>query len=551
MPKLNRDKVRAARDEDNLSSVHTAFLHRLLLPLLFAIAAIAAIEFSIQLIYHPSFWQKTTWLLHDPYRYWGEVADRDFTFQKLRYVEDIDPEIISVGDSSGFFSLQSTIVNRYTNGHKYLSLNTGANQAYDGYKGIAEYMLRRSPHVRYVVLYLFPLILPSEIALDQADLGPILNNDLVGINSSVAPPSAGLSPYAKSLVFKGRRFHLSDPLVLFAPGLQYWATSEQTLGWLPEFDVRFDRIDGRVPFHSDQRSDWYHRLHYRFALSDPSMINVVLDDFAQMVHNYGAQLVIAFGPFPERAAAIGDPNIPGAELALARFQREHPDVKFLFPLITRWGSEKFGMYNHISREYTFLSSERLGKALAQLLTDPDSIKPFAPSYRDPGSYEAIETKMVGPPDKKLLDGALALYLYASTADESYRRLISKRVLNLLDREPAFRYMMEDARYRAASLAQRGIAFGFNLSGLQATPVAVSGMTFCNAGPDVQWTQIDGNVFFSYKSDAFDTSGPVPWPASSHVLIPTILEDGIPKFDGYCPEPSMSGAAETTAPVMAQ
>jgi hypothetical protein len=520
-------------------------LHRLLLPIFFAIGLIAAIEFSVQLVFSPTFWQKTTWLLHDPYNFWGEVADRDFTFQKLRYGEDSDPEILSIGDSSGFFSLQSTIVNRYTGGHKFLSLNTSANHAYSGYKGIAEYMLRRSPHVRYVVLYVFPLILPSEVTLDQADLGPILQNDLVGRNALLTPPSAGLSPYVKSLVFEARRFHLGDPLALFAPALQYWATSKDTLGWLPEFDVRFDRIDGRVPFRSDQRSDWFHRLRYGFSSSDPSMINVVLDDFEKMVRSYGAKLVIAFAPFPERAIALGDPNVPAAEQALVRFQREHPDVKFLFPLITRWGSEKFGLYNHISREYTFLSSERLGRALAQLLADPGSIKPFAPSYRDPGSYPAIEIKTMGPPNSKLLEAALALYLYASTGDAFYRRLISKRVLNLLDQEPAFGSSIEDARSRTASLTRRGINLGFNLVVLQATPVAVSGMKFCSAGPEVQWAQIDGNMFFSYKSTTFDTSGPVPWPASSHILVPTIVEDGVRKFDGYCPEPSMATASMTT------
>jgi hypothetical protein len=515
-------------------------MQRLVLPILVVIVSIAAIEFTIQIIYRPSFWQKTTWLMHDPYRYWGEVADRDFTFEKLRNVENSDPEIISVGDSSGFFSIQSKIVNHYTDGHKYLSLNTGANDAYDGYKGIAEYMLRRSPHLRYVVLYLFPHILPSEVVLDQADLGPILNSDLVGTKSLVTPPSAGFSPYAKSIVFKGKRYHISDPLSLFAPALQYWATAKETLGWLPEFDVRFDRVNGRMPFRSDRRSAWYHRKYYPLNLSDPSMINVVLDDFARMVQRYGAQLVIAFGPFPQRAAAIGDPNIPAAEQALARFQREHPDVKFLFPLMTLWGSEKFGMYNHISREYTFLSSKRLGRALGQLLIDPNSFKPFVPTYRSPASYSNIETKIIGPPDKKLLDGALALYLYTSTADETYRLLISKRVLELLDQDQAFREMMDDARSRVEMLSRRGITIGFNLTGLQGTPVSVRGMDFCT-GLDDQWVQIDGNIFFGFKSDTYDTSGPVPWPASSHILIPTIVEDGVHKFDGYCPEPSVADA----------
>ena len=148
---------------------------------------------------------------------------------------------------------------------------------------------------------------------------------------------------------------------------------------------------------------------------------------------------------------------------------------------------------------------------------------------------------MGPPEKKLLDAALAFYLYTSTADESYRRLISKRVLNLVDNDPAFRYTMDDARSRVASLTQRGIRIGFNLGALQATPVTVSGMDFCT-DPDDQWVYIDGNMIFSYQSDAYSDTGPVPWPASSHILIPTVVEDGVPKFDGYCPEPSMRDAS---------
>jgi hypothetical protein len=48
------------------------------------------------------------------------------------------PDIISVGDSSGFHSVQPTIVNRYTHGLKYVNLNIGSNQAFDGYKAIAD-----------------------------------------------------------------------------------------------------------------------------------------------------------------------------------------------------------------------------------------------------------------------------------------------------------------------------------------------------------------------------------------------------------------------------
>src|SRR6266699_1175675 len=120
---------------------------RLILPALCTIGLICAIELAIQLRYHPGFWQKTTWLMHDPYK--GELFDRSELYLRLIHLEDSDPDIISVGDSSGFFSLQSTIVNRFIPGHQFLSLNTGANQAFIGYQAIAEYMLRRTKHIKY------------------------------------------------------------------------------------------------------------------------------------------------------------------------------------------------------------------------------------------------------------------------------------------------------------------------------------------------------------------------------------------------------------------
>jgi hypothetical protein len=512
-----------------------AAIRRLILPAMLAIGVAGTIEVAIDLRYRPDFWQKTPWLMHDPYK--GELFDRVEIYIRLHHLEDSDPEVISVGDSSGFFSLQSTIVNRYTHGHKFLSLNTGVNQAYIGYQAIAEYMLRRSKHIKYVVLYLFPQLLPQESWISHADLGPITEDSLVSLKSYLTPPSAFLSPYAKFRLFEGRHFRASDPLTSHTPSLQLGSTVHDALGWLPEFDVRYDRVDGRTPFGSDTRSGWYNQL----GLTDRSAINANLNDFYKVVRSYGAQLVVAFAPMQARGPVPGDPYIPIAEQALDRFQREHPDVKFLFPLVTRWGSEKFGMYNHISREYTFLSSERLGKALGRLVTNPDSIPPFVAQFKDVGSYPAITAMPQGELDPNLLKPALALYLYTSTNDNSYRQLISKRVLDLLDNEPSFQYMMADASIRVGSLAKRNIKIGFDLSQLRATPVAITGLPHCYSQHGTQWVQLDGTMIFTYASPTIESKEPVAWPSTSHVFIPTIVEDGIRKFDGYCPELSLNDA----------
>src|SRR6266404_7353661 len=118
-------------------------------PILCAVALIAALELTVQWTLKPTFWDKSTWLTFDLYR--GESFDRIMAFQKLSKLADEDPDIISVGDSSGFFSLQSRIVNRYVAPLKYVNLSTGANHAFEGYAATAEYMLRRCKHIKYVV----------------------------------------------------------------------------------------------------------------------------------------------------------------------------------------------------------------------------------------------------------------------------------------------------------------------------------------------------------------------------------------------------------------
>ena len=83
-----------------------------ILPTLLAIGIVCVVEVVTQLRYRPNLWQKTTWLMHDPYRV--ELFDRVEMYIRLSNLEDSDHEIISVGDSSGFFRCNrpSSIVTR-------------------------------------------------------------------------------------------------------------------------------------------------------------------------------------------------------------------------------------------------------------------------------------------------------------------------------------------------------------------------------------------------------------------------------------------------------
>ena len=123
--------------------------------------------------------------------------------------------------------------------------------------------------------------------------------------------------------------------------------------------------------------------------------------------------------------------------------------------------------------------------------------------------------------------------------------MSDRVRGVLAGEPAYRFMMADARERTADLRTEGISIGYDTSQIRAVPVHVTGLAHCNPRADIEWVQVDGTMIFTYDSSSQHTREPVSWPLSSNILVPLVIEDGVPKFDGYCPEPSMSAVRAMT------
>jgi len=141
-----------------------------------------------------------------------------------------------------------------------VNLSTGANQAFDGYKAIAEFALQRTPSIKYVVLHMYPQLLPEDEVIRVAGLAPLLQENLISFRSWLTPPSAALAPYAKYRLFEGRRYHKGDPLSNHKVTLEFRATIEQTLGWAPEHDIPFDRFYGTTPFYSDEHAVGWDRL---------------------------------------------------------------------------------------------------------------------------------------------------------------------------------------------------------------------------------------------------------------------------------------------------
>jgi hypothetical protein len=515
----------------------SSVMKRLIYPIFATILIILAAEGVIENYLQPSFWDKTSWILHDPYK--GEGFDRLTVLEKLSRLLKYNPDIISVGDSSGFFSLQPTIIDRYLRGKRYVNLSTGANQAFDGYKAIAEFALKRTPSIKYVVLHMFPQLVPAPAVIGQGGLSPLLQENLISFRSWLTPPSAALSPYFKTLLFDGRRYHRGEPLSNHKVTLEFRATAELTQGWTPEHDIPFDRFLYKTPSYPDDRDDWLSML----PGSERSTINYVLADFERMVESYGAKLIIAFGPIPQGAIVPNELTRRRVQQELERFQAEHPNVVFLFPLITPFTNDKFGNFNHIAREYTFISSKRLGIALRDYFDNPGSVPRFV-ARGEPAAVGKPEMRVTGGANIDLRDAAMAYFFYTATADPSYRNRISRRVLDLLDRDKAFGFMMDDAKEKIAYMAKSQQNLSYSDDQMAGTPAAVKNVAHCNNDdPTLQWVQLSGVMNFTYDDPNRHSTEPVAWPSTRNILVPTISEDGVRKFDGYCPEPSMAAFSQ--------
>ena len=76
-----------------------------------------------------------------------------------------DINIIQVGGSSGLHGINPTLVNDYfydLQDINFYNLSCCRNTGYAGYRYIAEAALQRSTNIKYVILYLSPLSLPSK-----------------------------------------------------------------------------------------------------------------------------------------------------------------------------------------------------------------------------------------------------------------------------------------------------------------------------------------------------------------------------------------------------
>jgi hypothetical protein len=345
-------------------------------PFAIALAVIVVTEGVFALALRPNIVERTKFNLLN--RFHSTVI-----FGKLGEFADSSPDVIQVGDSSGFHGVNPDIVSRYLGGLKYLNLSCCAALGYRGYYGIADFMLRRNPGIKAVVLYVSLRNLPrADLIEGQHQLGEFIENSLTSPFAYLSLASVAVRQRIVDAVERKGQAHLD---AVFTDELRL--SMRQHNGWWPEHDRRLAGEKRTEYWRETCGPDGVAVMNDNETFYGDDKESYMLSEFsrfASLAAQHGAKFVVIFHPFSCR-------GLEGSLLGMRRGDLERlrgqNDNMIVFPeqMLELWPSEKFVSSDHLRVGYDEENFRRVGKLVARVL----GIAPHADAADEVGPGETI------------------------------------------------------------------------------------------------------------------------------------------------------------------
>jgi len=340
-------------------------------PWLLALALLIAIETIVYAVGRPSEFDRTSFLQFSFAR--DETPQRLFVYDKIKSFAYSNPTIVQSGDSSGFYGIEpAKVMKHLPAGMSYLNMSCCANLGFNGYYNLLKFMAERNKSIKYMVLHFTPYTMPRPEMWDSDGaalwgtpdikvFGDAIYHEFMSPWRVLELPSLGYRRDVSDRVYyiNGLLSRRDRPMLNNENYLEFLRIYKQTLGWMPETDHRVavppTECDIPTPTFFSAR-----RLGYKSYLEE------VLDSFADLAKRHDAKLVIVFQPV---ACVVGSGKLNAdARAIIERFKQAHPEVAVPFPLIESWPADMFSVPAHIRREYTDRLGDRLGKAMAEIIS---------------------------------------------------------------------------------------------------------------------------------------------------------------------------------------
>jgi hypothetical protein len=293
----------------------------------------------------------------------SDAIHRQIIYEKLKKFGTADPDILQVGDSSGFHAVEPALLAPYLGGLSYVNLSCCANMGFDSYYDVARYMFRNSTRIKYLLLYMNIMNMPQRGMMTKSAL---VNPSMVG--SAVTEVGAYLNP--PSLSFRRRIedyvYSLGHRLTNAKQALPpLYAVFRDHDGWVPALEPQ-QTEDEQTAFCSKYfRSDEAGFRTWDFLGRRVSFFETVLDKFDRLARRNGARLIVIVDPFPCR---ISSDWLSRRQDDAARFMKAHPDV-VLYPkeILEEAPPNTFAIPIHVLPEFHNVTTERVGQVLRRAL----------------------------------------------------------------------------------------------------------------------------------------------------------------------------------------
>lgn len=283
-------------------------------------------------------------------------SHRSIIYEKLRAFGWSSPDVIQIGDSTGFYGVNSNIVTSRLGGLRYVNMSCCANMGFDGYYAVAHFMLRHDSSIKAVVLYINAFNFIS-IDPDVSFADPI-RNSFDSLRSYVMPPSLALREEILKAVYGPSRMPTANPELEHKLGF-----IRDHSGWLAEDDIR----------RSGKSLDDYWRTQ-----CGPERLIVWHDvdrrifdkiaSLAALTAEYNAKLILMVQPLP---CPFAGEAFAAAVRGLDRLRSAYPnlvvapsEVFFSLP------SDNFSSFPHLRIGSEITNSQRVALAVARALDRP-------------------------------------------------------------------------------------------------------------------------------------------------------------------------------------
>jgi hypothetical protein len=322
-------------------------------PVLVAVAVIAGLEATVMAARRPNDVERSNFL---SLTYLRPEVHRLIVNEKLRAFGWSSPDVIQIGDSSGFYGVNSDLVTSRLDGLRYVNLSCCAPMGFDGYYAVAHFMLRRNPSIKAAVLYIgaFNFINMNS----EGSFAEPVQNSFDSLRSYVMPPSLALREEILKAVYGPSRMPSANPELEHKLGF-----IRDHNGWLGEDDIRL----------SGKSRDDYWRTQ---CGPQPSIVwhdvdRRIFDKIARLAAltaGYNAKLILMVQPLP---CPFAGTTFEATVRELDRLRSVYPnlvvapaDVFFSLP------TDMFSSFPHLRIGSEIANSQRVALAVAHTLGRP-------------------------------------------------------------------------------------------------------------------------------------------------------------------------------------